>query len=72
MQDGVRKVTPCSPGEPEAIEMNWEAVNSEELLEPVVDFKDFVKSVKASRPTVSREDLTRNAEWTKEFGSEGS
>ncbi|KAJ4387283.1 Vacuolar protein sorting-associated protein 4 [Gnomoniopsis smithogilvyi] len=72
MQDGQRRVTPCSPGEPDAIEMNWEAVNSEELLEPVVDFKDFVKSVKASRPTVSKEDLTRNAEWTKEFGSEGS
>ncbi|KAJ4419503.1 Vacuolar protein sorting-associated protein 4 [Gnomoniopsis sp. IMI 355080] len=72
MADGQRRVTPCSPGEPDAIEMGWEAVNSEELLEPIVDFKDFVKSVKASRPTVSKEDLTRNAEWTKEFGSEGS
>lgn len=52
--------------------MNWEGVETEELLEPIVDFKDFVKSVKSSRPTVSREDLTRNADWTKEFGSEGS
>lgn len=72
MYEGKRRVTPCSPGEPDAIEMNWEGVETEELLEPIVDFKDFVKSVKASRPTVSREDLTRNADWTKEFGSEGS
>lgn len=52
--------------------MNWEAVDSEELLEPIVDFKDFVKSVKSSRPTVSHEDLTHNEEWTREFGSEGN
>jgi vacuolar protein-sorting-associated protein 4 len=34
--------------------------------------KDFVKAIKASRPTVSREDLEHNAEWTAEFGSEGA
>lgn len=72
MFEGERRVTPCSPGEPDAIEMNWEGVETKELLEPIVDFKDFVKSVKASRPTVSKEDLNRNADWTKEFGSEGS
>lgn len=52
--------------------MTWEQVDTDELLEPIVDFKDFVKSVKASRPTVSQEDLKRNQEWTAEFGSEGS
>lgn len=72
MVDGQRKVTPCSPGDPDAIEMTWENVSTEELLEPIVDFKDFVKSVKSSRPTVSQEDLKRNAEWTNEFGSEGA
>ncbi|KAI3396091.1 hypothetical protein diail_508 [Diaporthe ilicicola] len=70
--DGQQKVTPCSPGEPNAMEMTWEQVDTEQLLEPIVDFKDFVKSVKSSRPTVSREDLKRNSEWTHEFGSEGS
>ncbi|KUI60184.1 Vacuolar protein sorting-associated protein 4 [Cytospora mali] len=72
MADGVKRVTPCSPGEPDAMEMTWEQVDTEELLEPIVDFKDFVKSVKSSRPTVSQEDLKRNQEWTHEFGSEGS
>lgn len=70
--DGESKVTPCSPGEPDALEMTWEQVDTEQLLEPIVDFKDFVKSVKSSRPTVSQEDLKRNSEWTHEFGSEGS
>lgn len=72
MFEGQRRVTPCSPGEPDAIEMTWEAVSTDELLEPIVDFKDFIKSIKSSRPTVSQEDLKRNAEWTEEFGSEGA
>lgn len=70
--DGEARVTPCSPGEPDAIEMTWEQVDTDQLLEPIVDFKDFVKSIKSSRPTVSQEDLKRNSEWTHEFGSEGS
>lgn len=72
MLDGKQRVTPCSPGDPEAIEMTWEAVASEELLEPSVEKKDFLRAIKSSRPTVSDVDLKRNEEWTKEFGSEGA
>lgn len=68
----VEKLTPCSPGDAGAIEMTWVDVDSEKLLEPPLTYKDFVKAIKASRPTVSQEDLSRNAEWTNEFGSEGS
>jgi vacuolar protein-sorting-associated protein 4 len=68
----VEKMTPCSPGDAGAIETTWMEVDSEALLEPALTLKDFVKAIKSSRPTVSNEDLTRNAEWTKEFGSEGS
>jgi vacuolar protein-sorting-associated protein 4 len=68
----VEKMTPCSPGAPGAIETTWMEVDSEALLEPALTAKDFVKAIKSSRPTVSNEDLTRNAEWTHEFGSEGS
>ncbi|KAK4166917.1 P-loop containing nucleoside triphosphate hydrolase protein [Cladorrhinum sp. PSN259] len=70
--DGKERVTPCSPGDPEAIEMTWEAVASEELLEPTVEKKDFLRAIKSSRPTVSDVDLKRNEEWTREFGSEGA
>lgn len=66
------KVTPCSPGDPGAKEMTWADLEGEALLEPLVDFKDFVKAIKGSRPTVSKVDLDRNSEWTKEFGSEGN
>jgi vacuolar protein-sorting-associated protein 4 len=52
--------------------MTWVDVPSEDLLEPKVELKDFVKAIKASRPTVSGEDLRRNQDWTDEFGSEGA
>ncbi|CAI6338483.1 unnamed protein product [Periconia digitata] len=71
-QDGVEKWTPCSPGDPQAKEMSWTDLESEQLAEPPLRVKDFIKSIKGSRPTVSKEDLTRNSEWTKEFGSEGA
>ncbi|KAF2096322.1 vacuolar protein sorting-associated protein 4 [Rhizodiscina lignyota] len=70
--DGKEKLTPCSPGDAGALEMTWTEVDSEQLLEPPLLLKDFVKAIKSSRPTVSQVDLERNAEWTKEFGSEGS
>ncbi|KAM7193999.1 vacuolar protein sorting-associated protein 4 [Rhypophila sp. PSN 637] len=72
MLDGKERLTPCSPGDPDAIEMTWEAVESEALLEPLVEKKDFIKAIKSSRPTVSEVDLKRNEEWTREFGSEGA
>ncbi|KAF3387351.1 Vacuolar protein sorting-associated protein 4 [Penicillium rolfsii] len=70
--EGVEKLTPCSPGDAGAVEMTWLSVEAEQLLEPPLVLKDFIKAVKNSRPTVSLEDLTRNSEWTKEFGSEGA
>ena len=69
--DGVEKLTPCSPGDKGAMEMAWTEVDSDKLLEPPLVLKDFVKAVKSARPTVSGEDLKRNADWTAEFGSEG-
>ncbi|KAI4164986.1 MAG: hypothetical protein LQ342_001262 [Letrouitia transgressa] len=65
------KLTPCSPGDKGAIEMNWTEVDSDMLLEPPLMLKDFVKAVKGARPTVSAQDIQKSAEWTAEFGSEG-
>ena len=72
MVDGAEKLTPCSPGDHGATEMTWIDVATEQLLEPPLQVKDFVKAIKASRPTVRGEDLKRSAEWTQEFGSEGA
>ncbi|KAE8351028.1 P-loop containing nucleoside triphosphate hydrolase protein [Aspergillus coremiiformis] len=70
--EGQEKLTPCSPGDAGAVEMSWMNVEAEKLLEPPLILKDFIKAVRNSRPTVSQEDLQRNSEWTKEFGSEGA
>lgn len=70
--DGEEKLTPCSPGDAGAREMTWTDVASEQLLEPPLQAKDFIRAIKSSRPTVSGVDLEKNEEWTKEFGSEGS
>ena len=66
------KLTPCSPGDKGAMEMTWVDVEPENLLEPALMLKDFIKAVNGARPTVSAQDLKRNAEWTAEFGSEGN
>ncbi|KIV82483.1 hypothetical protein PV11_04592 [Exophiala sideris] len=70
--EGEEKLTPCSPGDEGAMEMTWVDIDSHQLLEPPLNVKDFVRAIKASRPTVSGEDLKRNSEWTAEFGSEGA
>lgn len=72
MVDGQEKLTPCSPGDQGATEMTWMDVDTDKLLEPPLMVKDFIKAIKASRPTVSQEDLKHSAEWTAEFGSEGA
>ncbi|KAN0101862.1 vacuolar protein sorting-associated protein-like protein VPS4 [Hyaloscypha variabilis] len=70
--DGVEKLTPCSPGDAGAMEMTWTEVDSDKLLEPPLQLKDFIKAVKGARPTVSGEDIKRSEDWTNEFGSEGA
>lgn len=70
--DGHEKLTPCSPGDEGAKEMTWTDLDSDQLQEPPLQVKDFVKAIKGVRPTVSQSDLQRNADWTLEFGSDGS
>jgi len=64
-------LTPCSPGDPNAVEMSWTEVDSAKLKEPVVTFSDFQKSLRTTRPTVNQKDLDRYIEWTTEYGQEG-
>eukprot|EP01110_Echinostelium_bisporum_P012428 TRINITY_DN7007_c0_g1_i1.p1 TRINITY_DN7007_c0_g1~~TRINITY_DN7007_c0_g1_i1.p1 ORF type:complete len:442 (+),score=114.15 TRINITY_DN7007_c0_g1_i1:51-1376(+) len=64
-------LTPCSPGDPEAIEMSWTEVDGTKLKEPVVSLNDFLKSLKTTRPSVNQKDLDRYTEWTAEYGQEG-
>merc|ERR1712083_1209501 len=38
-------LTPCSPGDPAAIEMNWTNVPGEKLLEPIISTADMHRSL---------------------------
>merc|ERR1712179_668381 len=45
-------LTPCSPGAPGAMEMNWMTVPGDKLLEPIVSMSDMLMSLATSKPTV--------------------
>lgn len=65
-------LTPCSPGDAEGIEMTYDDVKAEELLAPDVLRKDFELALDDSHPTVSKDDIEKQIDWTNEFGSEGA
>ncbi|XP_043209517.1 vacuolar protein sorting-associated protein 4-like [Amphibalanus amphitrite] len=64
-------LTPCSPGDPGAIEMSWMDVDGDKLLEPVVNMSDMLKSMASSKPTVNDEDLKKVEKFCEDFGMEG-
>lgn len=64
-------LTPCSPGEPGAIEMTWMDVEGDKLFEPPVVMNDMLRSLATSKPTVNEDDLTKLQKFTEDFGQEG-
>uniref|UniRef100_A0A6G1SHA7 vesicle-fusing ATPase n=1 Tax=Aceria tosichella TaxID=561515 RepID=A0A6G1SHA7_9ACAR len=64
-------LTPCSPGDPGAMEMTWEQVPTDKLMEPVVTASDMLKALANSKPSVRKEDLAKFEEFTRDFGSDG-
>uniref|UniRef100_A0A8C7J9I3 vesicle-fusing ATPase n=1 Tax=Oncorhynchus kisutch TaxID=8019 RepID=A0A8C7J9I3_ONCKI len=64
-------LTPCSPGDPDAIEMTWMDVNGEKLMEPVVCMADMLRSLHNTKPTVNEQDLDKLKKFTEDFGQEG-
>lgn len=52
--------------------MTYDGVNSDELLAPDVTLKDFEIALADSHPTVSKDDIEKQIDWTNEFGSEGA
>ncbi|KAN0101141.1 P-loop containing nucleoside triphosphate hydrolase protein [Tylopilus felleus] len=66
---GKVKCTPCSSGDPEAVEKSWSDIQSDELVEPPLELQDFLKSLESTRPTVTEAEIKRHEEWTKESGA---
>jgi vacuolar protein-sorting-associated protein 4 len=69
---GENKLTPCSPGDADAVEMNWMEIAADELQEPELTIKDFIKAIKTTRPTVNEQDLKKQEDFTHDFGQEGN
>lgn len=67
-----RKLTPCSPGDENAIEISWIDIEADELQEPELTINDFLKAIQTSRPTINEEDLKKQEEFTRNFGQEGN
>ncbi|PWN41144.1 putative VPS4-vacuolar sorting protein [Ceraceosorus guamensis] len=63
-------LTPCSPGDPDAVEMGWESVDSKDLYEPPLVMNDFLRAIQAVRPTVTEADIEKHREFTAEAGVE--
>ena len=67
-----RKLTPCSPGDPEGEEKSWTDVGTDELLEPPLRIGDFLQSIASTRPSVAADDIKRHINWTNESGADGA
>uniref|UniRef100_A0A2K6EJQ7 vesicle-fusing ATPase n=2 Tax=Propithecus coquereli TaxID=379532 RepID=A0A2K6EJQ7_PROCO len=63
-------LTPCSPGDPGAMEMTWMDVPGDKLLEPVVCMSDMLRSLATTRPTVNADDLLKVKKFSEDFGQE--
>jgi vacuolar protein-sorting-associated protein 4 len=64
-------LTPCSPGDADAIEKTWADVEGDQLIEPELVVADFMKAVSTARPTVNQKDLELQVQFTQDFGQEG-
>ncbi|KAK0156068.1 Vacuolar protein sorting-associated protein 4B [Merluccius polli] len=64
-------LTPCSPGDPNAIAMTWMDVPGDKLMEPVVCMADMLRSLSNTKPTVNDQDLDKLRKFTEDFGQEG-
>ncbi|XP_052445288.1 vacuolar protein sorting-associated protein 4B-like isoform X1 [Carassius gibelio] len=61
-------LTPSSPNDPDAIQMTWEDVARDKLLEPIVSLEDMLMSLEKTKPTVNEEDLEKMKKFTQDFG----
>eukprot|EP00163_Fabomonas_tropica_P015906 TRINITY_DN2875_c0_g1_i5.p1 TRINITY_DN2875_c0_g1~~TRINITY_DN2875_c0_g1_i5.p1 ORF type:complete len:225 (+),score=51.63 TRINITY_DN2875_c0_g1_i5:727-1401(+) len=62
-------LTPCSPGDPAAKEMDLMEIDPSRLLAPTVTIRDFLKACANTKPTVGPDDLKKQEEFTRDFGS---
>ena len=52
--------------------MNWMDLETDQLKEPELTIKDFIKLIKLNRPTVNAADIQKHIDFTNDFGQEGN
>jgi vacuolar protein-sorting-associated protein 4 len=65
------KWTPCSPGDPDGISMEWESIPAGALVLPALTMSHFRQSIANTRSSVSSQDLNAFVEWTQSYGQDG-
>jgi vacuolar protein-sorting-associated protein 4 len=63
-------LTPCSPGDPQAVQMSWVDVPGEKLAEPILCMSDMLTALTRTKPTVNSHDLKKLEDFQKDFGQE--
>ncbi|PHJ18007.1 vacuolar protein sorting-associated protein [Cystoisospora suis] len=66
-------MSPCSPSDPDVTkqEMSLMEVPPDHLLPPDLTMGDFTAVLRNARPSVSKEDIRKHEEWTRQYGVEG-
>lgn len=67
----VRKLTPCSPGDPDGRPMDIMSIQPEELHVPVVRRRDFEMALASTKPSVGKDNIERHLKFTAEKGQSG-
>jgi len=65
---------PCSPSTNGAQQMKLMEISSEEqdkVLAPQLSMPDFLRVLRKIKPSVNEKDISRQMDWTKEFGQDG-
>lgn len=68
---GKEMVTPCSPGDPAAEEMDLMQIESDKLLLPKMTLSHFESALSKSKPSVGHDTLSKFTKFTEEKGQEG-
>lgn len=63
--------TPCSPSEPGATKVDKMKLSGDDIKKNTISLDDFFKAVYNTKPTVSKDDLAKYEQWTKEYGIDG-
>ncbi len=66
------KWTPCSPADPEGMEMTLMSMDPDSLLVPKVKKHDFMVALTSTKPSVDKDNIARHEKFTQEKGQSGA